>query len=137
MADQREPGDSIEISDRSDMESRTEENHELLNKDERDVEAQATSAQTTTTTPLEYTVSTSRKLTFLGLYFLLNLSVTLSNKALLRQVCMINCNQVIATDYCLGIISMAPDVLAYACHFDRMHDTASYGADETLQVEPA
>ena len=90
MADQREPGDSIEISDRSDMESRTEENHELLNKDERDVEAQATSAQTTTTTPLEYTVSTSRKLTFLGLYFLLNLSVTLSNKALLRQVCMIN-----------------------------------------------
>lgn len=137
MADQRDTGESIEVSDRSDMESRTEEIHELLNKDERDVEAQASPAQTTTITPLEYTVSTSRKLTFLGLYFLLNLSVTLSNKALLRQVCMIEFAQVIATDCCLGIISMAPDVLAYACHFDRMHDTASYGADETLEAEPA
>ncbi|KAF2208929.1 hypothetical protein CERZMDRAFT_48365 [Cercospora zeae-maydis SCOH1-5] len=59
------------------------ENHELLDKDERDVEAQEV---TSTTTPLEYTVSTNKKLTYLGLYFLLNLSVTLSNKALLRAI---------------------------------------------------
>lgn len=86
MDDPKDNRISMETSDRSDMESRTEEIHELLDKDERDVEAQSASTQTTTATPLEYTVSTSRKLTFLGLYFLLNLSVTLSNKALLRQV---------------------------------------------------
>lgn len=57
------------------------ENHELLDKDERDVESQ----EQPSATPLEYTVSTSKKLTYLGLYFLLNLSVTLSNKALLRN----------------------------------------------------
>ncbi|KAM3424100.1 hypothetical protein BST61_g11351 [Cercospora zeina] len=58
------------------------ENHELLDKDERDIESQ----DTTDNTPREYTVSTSKKLTYLGLYFLLNLSITLSNKALLRTV---------------------------------------------------
>ncbi|KAI5362787.1 Putative sugar phosphate transporter domain-containing protein [Septoria linicola] len=77
---------SIDSEGRPDMESQTEENHELLDKDERDVEALASASaeSTTNATPLEYTVSTTKKLTYLGLYFLLNLSVTLSNKALLR-----------------------------------------------------
>lgn len=74
-------------SSRSDPEL-AEENHELLGKVEReaqDLEAQ-TPAETSTPTPVEYSVSTSRKLFYLGLYFLLNLAVTLSNKALLRSV---------------------------------------------------
>lgn len=73
-------------SSRSDPEL-AEENHELLGKVEReaqDLEAQ-TPAETSTPTPVEYSVSTSRKLFYLGLYFLLNLAVTLSNKALLRS----------------------------------------------------
>lgn len=78
----RDSGDS-----RSEPES-AEENHELLDKDEReaqDLEAQ-TPIATSPSTPVEYSVSTSRKLFYLGLYFLLNLAVTLSNKALLRSV---------------------------------------------------
>jgi hypothetical protein len=69
-----------------------EEAHELLEKEEGrhdDLEAQsAAHAQTqqTTPTPVEYSVSTHRKFLYLGLYFILNLSVTLSNKALLRTV---------------------------------------------------
>lgn len=39
-----------------------------------------------TTTPLEYTISPAKKLTFLGLYFLLNIALTISNKHLLVKV---------------------------------------------------
>lgn len=38
------------------------------------------------TTPLEYTISPAKKLTFLGLYFLLNIALTISNKHLLVKV---------------------------------------------------
>ncbi|SMQ54282.1 unnamed protein product [Zymoseptoria tritici ST99CH_3D7] len=66
-----------------------EEAHRLLAKEEpRDIEAQQQFEQLslpqTPTTPMEYSVSTNRKFLYLGLYFLLNLSVTLSNKALLK-----------------------------------------------------
>ncbi|SMR58708.1 unnamed protein product [Zymoseptoria tritici ST99CH_1A5] len=66
-----------------------EEAHRLLAKEEpRDIEAQQQFEQLslpqTPTTPIEYSVSTNRKFLYLGLYFLLNLSVTLSNKALLK-----------------------------------------------------
>ena len=40
-----------------------------------------------TATPLEYSVPLGKKLSYLALYFLLNLSLTLSNKAILQQVC--------------------------------------------------
>lgn len=63
-----------------------QEDRGLLNNLEKDVEAQ--NPQTTsadTSTPVEYTVSTGRKLAFLGVYFVLNLSLTLSNKALLNH----------------------------------------------------
>lgn len=88
MDSQRDTRESTEFNDRAaDMESRTDDTHELLHKDERDVEAHRIPLNpTTTATPLEYTVSMSKKLTYLALYFLLNLSVTLSNKALLRIV---------------------------------------------------
>lgn len=86
MDSQRDTREWTELNDRAaDMESRTDDTHELLHKDERDVEAHRIPLNpTTTATPLEYTVSMSKKLTYLALYFLLNLSVTLSNKALLR-----------------------------------------------------
>lgn len=74
---------SMESSDRSEADSRVEENRELLGKEERDLEAATIRS---TATPVEYTVSTSKKLVYLGLYFLLNLAVTLSNKALLQTV---------------------------------------------------
>ncbi|KJX93589.1 tpt-domain-containing protein [Zymoseptoria brevis] len=69
--------------------SSMEEAHRLLAKEEpRDIEAQHhfehSSLPQTPTTPIEYSVSTNRKFLYLGLYFLLNLSVTLSNKALLK-----------------------------------------------------
>lgn len=83
--DEKRGYDSMESSDRSELESQTEEeSHELLDKDERDLESQT--PVEANATPVEYTVSTHKKLFFLGLYFLLNLSVTLSNKALLKTV---------------------------------------------------
>ena len=75
---------SINSMESSELSSIHEE-EELLSPEEQDLEAQK-SAQPATTQPAEYAVSTSKKLTYLGLYFLLNLGVTLSNKALLRSV---------------------------------------------------
>jgi hypothetical protein len=58
-----------------------------LNKDDVDVEAQmATPAQPPPAQPLEYSISTTKKLVFLGLYFFLSLGLTLSNKALMKTV---------------------------------------------------
>jgi len=58
-----------------------------LNKDDEDIEAQTTtSAQPPSAQPLEYSISTTKKLVFLGLYFFLSLGLTLSNKALMRSV---------------------------------------------------
>jgi hypothetical protein len=58
-----------------------------LNKDDEDVEAQmATPAQPPPAQPLEYSISTTKKLVFLGLYFFLSLGLTLSNKALMKTV---------------------------------------------------
>ena len=88
MDEKQEYRVSMESSSRSRASSVREENHELLSKDEhddRDLESQARDA-TKEDAPVEYTTSTVRKLVYLGLYFLLNLAVTLSNKALLRKV---------------------------------------------------
>ncbi|KAK4617560.1 UDP-galactose transporter 1 [Fulvia fulva] len=75
---------SMDSTDRSELSSIAEEDHELLEKGERDLESQAIIEQQPT--PTEYSTSTSKKLVYLALYFLLNLSVTLSNKALLQGV---------------------------------------------------
>ncbi|EME40968.1 hypothetical protein DOTSEDRAFT_136329 [Dothistroma septosporum NZE10] len=72
----------MESTDRSELSSIVEEDHELLQKGERDLEALATPE--TQSSPTEYSTSTGKKLVYLALYFLLNLSVTLSNKALLQ-----------------------------------------------------
>lgn len=62
-----------------------------LNKDDEDVEAQmATPAQQPPVQPLEYSTSTTKKLVFLGLYFFLSLGLTLSNKALMKNVSIAN-----------------------------------------------
>ncbi|KAF7196622.1 GDP-mannose transporter GONST5 [Pseudocercospora fuligena] len=87
MDDKKEYRVSMESSSRSRASSVREENHELLSKDEqddRDLESQARDVAKEDA-PVEYTTSTVRKLVYLGLYFLLNLAVTLSNKALLRK----------------------------------------------------
>ena len=80
----RESIHSMESNDRSELSSIAEEGHELLQKGERDLESQTITK--TQSTPTEYSTSTSKKLVYLALYFLLNLSVTLSNKALLQGV---------------------------------------------------
>jgi len=54
---------------------------------EKDIESQdmiAAHAQLTAA-PAEYQVSLARKLTFLGLYFILNLGLTLTNKAVMQR----------------------------------------------------
>lgn len=56
-------------------------------KPEGDLEAQvAAESKEQQPAPAEYSVSTSRKLVFLGLYFLISLGLTLSNKAVLKRV---------------------------------------------------
>lgn len=55
-------------------------------KDENALEAQMPSSNEPTPAPVEYTVSTSKKLIFLGLYFFLSLGLTLSNKAVMKKV---------------------------------------------------
>lgn len=51
-----------------------------------DVEAQMPASKESTPAPVEYTVSTTKKLVFLGLYFFLSLGLTLSNKAVMKKV---------------------------------------------------
>lgn len=126
-------------SSRSDLELELpEENHELLSKDEQDgqdLEAQSPIIEPSTPAPVEYTVSTSRKLFYLGLYFLLNLAVTLSNKALLRAV------SVIANDLgshkltnLQGIIPVAIDFRTHICYFNRMHCTSGDWTPQAVQA---
>lgn len=74
---------SMHSVDSSELSSIDEENDELLREQE-DLEAQK--SQQPSSQPAEYNVSTRKKLTMLGMYFLLNLGVTLSNKALLKSV---------------------------------------------------
>lgn len=61
------------------------EEHDQLLKDETDRSAPDLEAQNPLA-PSEYSVPTSKKLFYLSLYFVLNLSVTLSNKAILQTV---------------------------------------------------
>ena len=55
------------------------------------LESQSPLTRTTPAQPPEYRVPLKRKLTFLGLYFFVNISLTLSNKDLLLQV---SCNEI-------------------------------------------
>lgn len=64
--------------------------HALL-EDGRRLEEQAESAQSTQQIPAEHRSSYAKKLIFLGAYFLLNLTLTISNKALLGKVCAHDC----------------------------------------------
>lgn len=122
----------------SDLEH-AEESHELLNKDEReaqDLEAQSpVEPSLPAAAPVEYSVSTSRKLFFLGLYFLLNLAVTLSNKALLRMVNytfgMLHVSQ---ANPAQGIISVVIDIRPHLCYFNRMHSTACDWPPQAIQA---
>ena len=75
---------SVHSMDSRARSSTSEEALELLEQDAKDLEGQNASEQQPT--PTEYSTSTSRKLLFLGLYFIFNLSVTLSNKGLLKTV---------------------------------------------------
>lgn len=75
---------SVHSMDSRARSSTSEEALELLEQDAKDLEGQTASEQLPT--PTEYSTSTSRKLLFLGLYFIFNLSVTLSNKGLLKTV---------------------------------------------------
>jgi hypothetical protein len=82
--------DGRSIDEKDDLESMSDykgdsEVDSLLADFDKDLEAQLPEADLQATQE-EYTVSTRRKLTFLALYFILNLGVTLSNKALLGQV---------------------------------------------------
>lgn len=82
--------DGGSIDEKDDLESVSDyktdsEADSLLSDSEKDLEAQLPDSNQPRALE-EYTVSTRRKLTFLALYFLLNLGVTLSNKALLGQV---------------------------------------------------
>ena len=56
-------------------------------KEDGDIEAQETAAIPPAAAPAEYSVSTSKKLVFLCLYFFLSLGLTLSNKAVMSKVC--------------------------------------------------
>lgn len=77
---------SVQSMDSSELSSIHEESEdEELLREQDDLEAQKV-APPPSTQPAEYHISTSKKLSYLGLYFLLNLGVTLSNKALLRSV---------------------------------------------------
>lgn len=78
--DKHHEKDSLEMSELSD--DLPTASDALLHDD---VEAQKTET-TTPAAPVEYTVSTSRKLIFLSVYFLLNLGLTLSNKAVMQRV---------------------------------------------------
>lgn len=89
MGEEKGPRVSMESGSRSELSSMSEEDHELLTKAERDLDEQERDAPTQdpdSATPVEYTTSNTKKLVYLALYFVLNLSVTLSNKALLRTV---------------------------------------------------
>jgi len=58
---------------------------ELFSEDEMLLEAQPTAPEPTNT-PLEYTVPFAKKISYLALYFVLNLSLTLLNKSILQQL---------------------------------------------------
>lgn len=49
--------------------------------------------------PPEYSVPYTKKLLYLALYFVLNLSLTLSNKGILQQVCPISKSRVCNAGY--------------------------------------
>jgi len=77
----------LELSERSSMDSRTSsvDDHVALNGL---LEAQGDQDTLSDGTPIpsEYLVPLSKKLTYLGLYFFLNVALTLSNKQLLMKV---------------------------------------------------
>lgn len=68
----------------SDERSSSDQPTDGLLKESGDVEAQKDTSSSTTA--VEHTVSMKSKLSFLGAYFLLNLALTLSNKAVLGHV---------------------------------------------------
>lgn len=78
----RQSGDGEKYS----LDRLSEESDAPLKPEVDDLEAQADGqTQEQQPAPAEYSVSTSRKLIFLGLYFLLSLGLTLSNKAVLKK----------------------------------------------------
>lgn len=84
MHQTRQSVSSVHSMDSRARSSTSEEALELLEQDAKDLEGQTANEQQPT--PTEYSTSTSKKLLFLGLYFIFNLSVTLSNKGLLKTV---------------------------------------------------
>ncbi|CAK3993426.1 UDP-galactose transporter 1 [Lecanosticta acicola] len=86
-------GQRVYSMDSAERSSASDEAVELLDQEEKDLEGQTTPASQHAarhspqqSTPAEYSTSTRNKFTFLGLYFIFNLSVTLSNKGLLATI---------------------------------------------------
>lgn len=67
------------------LERLSEESDAPLKPEVDDLEAQTDGQTKEQAAPAEYSTSTSKKLIFLGLYFLLSLGLTLSNKAVLKK----------------------------------------------------
>lgn len=123
---------SIQSMDSSELSAIDEEDDELLQTPE-DLEAQK--ATSPTSQPAEYTVSTSKKLTYLGLYFLLNLGVTLSNKALLRSVGRSHSTSlVIMLIPTVGIFPLAAHLLPHLLHLHWLYHPPCYRTAQTLQA---
>jgi hypothetical protein len=70
------------LAGRSSLDTTSSSSIEELRKEYQDIEAQKQQAA-----PAEHQISLQKKLLFLAAYFVLNLSLTLSNKALLGKVC--------------------------------------------------
>lgn len=126
---------SVQSMDSSELSSIHEESEdEELLRAQDDLEAQK-AVPPPSTQPAEYAISTSKKLTYLGLYFLLNLGVTLSNKALLRSV---SCSPSPYTCLLLirkvGFISLAAHLLAHLLHLHRLHHPPRHRPTQTLQT---
>lgn len=54
--------------------------------EELEAQSPTTSSSPESAAPIEYSISTNRKLAFLSLYFFLNLGLTLSNKAVMQHL---------------------------------------------------
>jgi hypothetical protein len=93
----------------------------------------------TTATPLEYTISTARKLTYLGIYFLLNIALTISNKQLLVQVGITLASFKSAADIRAASNSLAIDGVTCDSHFNRLSHVPGVGKPQahTAQQERA
>ena len=111
-----------------------ESSDDPLLSEKQDLEAQRT-AQILQPTHPDDEVSTRQKFFFLGLYFVFNLGVVLSNKAVLKMVGYTYSSRFISawlTDE--GIITVAIDRFTYVGDVNRMHNALPHRPLQTLQA---